>query len=203
MNVVIFGGFLGSGKTSMILSLAHYIAEKENSLGSRGLVIIENEIGEIGVDDKILKSNGYQVRELFAGCICCTLSADLTMMLNDLEDEIHPKWVIIECTGLAYPSKIIKTLEQYGIGIESIRTVTVIDAERWEELMTVAPVLTSTQVAEGDFLLINKIDLIDVEVLSEVESSVKKINERAKLYQLSATSKIRNNLWNEVIGIGE
>jgi G3E family GTPase len=113
MNIIIFGGFLGSGKTTTILSLAHYIVEKEKSSDKPNLVIIENEIGETGIDDKVLKSNGYSVKELFSGCICCTLSSDLTIMLNDIAEKVNPKWVIIECTGLAYPSKITDTLNKY------------------------------------------------------------------------------------------
>ena len=119
MNIIIFGGFLGSGKTSTILSLAHFIVEKGKKSDKPNLVIIENEIGEIGIDDKVLKSSGYSVNELFSGCICCTLSTDLVIMLNDISEKISPSWVIIECTGLAYPSKIINSLNKYGKGIES------------------------------------------------------------------------------------
>lgn len=202
MNIVIFSGFLGSGKTSAILSMARYISEKQEVSVRGGLVIVENEIGEIGIDNKILKHGGYQVKELFAGCICCTLSADLTTMLNELEDEYHPGWVIIECTGLAYPSKIIETLQRYGKGIESIRTVAVVDAERWEELMTVTPVLTTTQIQEGNFLLVNKIDRIEEVALSKVEAEVRKVNGSAKLYKLSALEGIGDRIWSEVTGIG-
>jgi len=202
MNIVIFSGFLGSGKTSAILSMARYISEKQEVSERGGLVIIENEIGEIGIDHKILKHGGYQVKELFAGCICCTLSADLTTMLNELEDDYHPGWVIIECTGLAYPSKIIDTLQRYGKGIESIRTVAVVDAERWEELMTVTPVLTATQIQEGNFLLVNKIDRIEEVTLSKVEVQVRKVNGSAKLYKLSALEGIGDRIWREVTGIG-
>lgn len=201
MNIIIFGGFLGSGKTSTILSLARFIVEKEKSSVKPNLVIIENEIGETGIDDKVLKSSGYSVKELFSGCICCTLSADLTTMLNDIAERINPKWVIIECTGLAYPSKITDTLNKYGKGIESIRTVTIIDSERWEELLEIAPVLVETQVAEGNTLLINKIDLITEHELKHIEKDVAAINSKAKVYKMSANISISNNIWEEVTKI--
>lgn len=77
MNVLLFGGFVGSGKTSLILSLAKYIlatkvgetATEGISDGKPSLVIIENEVGETSIDDKILKAQGLRVRELFSGCI--------------------------------------------------------------------------------------------------------------------------------------
>ncbi|MBO6010916.1 MAG: hypothetical protein J6P71_03850 [Oscillospiraceae bacterium] len=79
MKVLLLGGFLGSGKTSVLLRLAQYLVSRGE--GGSKVMIIENEIGEVGVDDKLLKSQGLQVRELFAGCACCSGGADL---INDI-----------------------------------------------------------------------------------------------------------------------
>lgn len=202
MNLIIFGGFLGSGKTSLILSLAHYLVENQGSVTS-DLVIIENEVGEIGIDDKVLKSGGFNVKELFAGCICCQLTADLITTLNDINEKINPKWVIIETTGLAYPSKILNSLEKYGKGIESIRTVAVADAERWDELTTITPVLIENQVSQGDTILINKIDLVTESELQQVENHVRQLNEKAVLYKVSGNKPVDNCIWEEVTEICE
>lgn len=197
MNLIIFGGFLGSGKTSLILSLAHFLVESTDSEKSN-LVIIENEVGEIGIDDKVLKSGGYSVRELFAGCICCQLTSDLITTLNDVNKNINPKWVIIETTGLAYPGKILGTINQYGKGIESIRTVTVVDAERWEELSDITPVLIENQVSQGDTILINKIDLVGEAELEKVQKRVEELNPKANIYKVSANTEIKDCIWKEV-----
>ena len=74
MNVLILGGFLGSGKTTSLMQLAKYLvatspAEKENKV-----MILENEIGQVGIDDEFLRSGGFQVSNLFSGCACCTVS---------------------------------------------------------------------------------------------------------------------------------
>ena len=42
MKILLVGGFLGSGKTSFILKLAHHMID---DLGISNIVIIENEIG--------------------------------------------------------------------------------------------------------------------------------------------------------------
>ena len=49
MKFLIVGGFLGSGKTSFILALARYLVQTR---GITKVAILENEIGEVGVDDK-------------------------------------------------------------------------------------------------------------------------------------------------------
>lgn len=54
MKVIVLAGFLGSGKTSVLLKLAKYIVKRDGEEGRTSVAIIENEIGEVGVDDKIL-----------------------------------------------------------------------------------------------------------------------------------------------------
>ena len=94
-----------------------------------------------------------------------------------------------------------RSLNKYGKGIESISTVTIIDSERWEELSTVAPVLVETQVAEGNTVLINKIDLITEDELVHIKKDLAKINSKAKVHKISANISINNNIWEEVTKI--
>lgn len=199
MNLIIFGGFLGSGKTSLILSLSHFLLENKNSVKSN-VVIIENEIGEIGVDDKVLEYSGLSVRELFSGCICCQLSSDLIITLNDIHEKIDPEWVIIETTGLAYPGRILSTLKEYGKNIDSIKIVTVVDGERFKELIAVTPVLITNQIADGDIILINKMDLVKEKELEQIKNHVKKLNSTASLHMLSANTSTDKDIWKEVTG---
>ena len=69
MQRVVVSGFLGAGKTTLLLELAKRYTE-----AGFKIAIIENEAGQQGIDGAILSSAGYQVREIYAGCICCTMS---------------------------------------------------------------------------------------------------------------------------------
>ena len=95
--VTILTGFLGSGKTTLM----NHILEDPNH-GMR-FAIIENEFGEVGVDEKILAENtDEEVVEVMNGCICCTVRGDLVVALNKLYEKISKfDAVIIETTGLA------------------------------------------------------------------------------------------------------
>jgi len=207
MNILLFGGFLGSGKTSIILQIAKYLVKtiEEGSStpqvdrGKPSLVIIENEVGETGIDDKILKSEGLSVRDLFAGCICCTLNAELTKCLNEIQEELSPKWVIIETTGMAFPHRIVDTITKYGQGIDSLKTIVVADAERWDELSTVMPGLIEGQISKADVILLNKIDCLEPEELSTVEKSVTRINPSALFYAISANNEVDPQIWREAV----
>jgi G3E family GTPase len=80
MKLLLVTGFLGSGKTSLILALARAARER-----GRRTAIIVNEIGEIGIDDQLMRRLDLDVWELTNGCICCTLTADLITTLQKLD----------------------------------------------------------------------------------------------------------------------
>ena len=88
MKTIILGGFLGSGKTSFILKLAHHMIE---DLGIKNIVIIENEIGEISVDGGFMQDTGVTVNELISGCICCSLAGDFKRAMRQVVDTYHPE----------------------------------------------------------------------------------------------------------------
>ena len=70
MKLLIIAGFLGSGKTTLLLQVAERLAAS-----SLRIAIIENEMGEVGVDGGYLGLEGLHVQELLGGCICCTLAS--------------------------------------------------------------------------------------------------------------------------------
>jgi G3E family GTPase len=90
MKVLIIGGFLGSGKTSVLLQLAKHIVAQEPKRDGTTVMIIENEIGDVGVDDKLLLSQGLAVKDLFAGCACCTSGGELLSDINTIMREVAP-----------------------------------------------------------------------------------------------------------------
>ena len=103
--VTILTGFLGSGKTTLL----NHILEDQNH-GLR-FAIIENEFGEIGVDEKILSEKAEdELIEVMNGCICCTVRGDLVVALKNLYKKISQfDAVIIETTGLADPAPVAQT----------------------------------------------------------------------------------------------
>ena len=201
MKVILFSGFLGSGKTSLILSMARFLVAKASVTGKPALVIIENEIGEIGIDEKVLSASGsYEIRELFSGCICCQMSVDLVTTLNDIAEKIHPEYVVIESTGLAYPGKILETINTYAKGISGILVISVVDAERWEVLFEITPFIVQEQVKGGDAIMVNKTDLLSAGGIQRVVESVAGINPESKIIKVSADLGVDDSVWEEVCG---
>ena len=192
MKILLLSGFLGSGKTSALLQLAQYLVGRSEK-GGTGVMIIENEIGEVGVDDKILKSGGLQVRELFAGCACCTGGADLLSDIRTIQRSVNPEWLIIEATGVAYPRQIRDSVESaFKI---PVRILSLADASRWKRLHAYMAQLIEAQVDAADCILLNKVDLTDEETAAAIVAELRGYNAAAEIFCVSANKPMDSAIW--------
>jgi len=178
--VTVLTGFLGSGKTTL---LNHILNDKSHGMK---FAVIENEFGEIGVDDKVLpESVDEEVIEVMNGCICCTVRGDLVEALKRLYKRIEQfDGVIIETTGLADPAPVAQTFfvdetisELYAL--DSI--ITVVDAKEIlvrlaEEKPEGVENESVEQVCFADKILLNKTDLSDEAKLTKIEAELRKLN---------------------------
>ena len=201
MKVLILGGFLGSGKTTLLLSLARYLVDSSRSGSVYKVVILEHEVGREGIDDKLLRGNGFNVENLFNGCACCTLAGELVSAAYEIEKEYDPDWLIVETTGLAYPGLIQDNLSA-GIGMES-RVCTVVDVSRWKRLMNAMRELFVGQTERADVILMNKTDLVSEQVLNDVERDIAKMNPDAVRIATSAVGHVEDYIWVVVLGVTE
>jgi CobW/HypB/UreG, nucleotide-binding domain len=76
--IAIVGGFLGAGKTTLILAAAKELERR----GIRSAVILNDQGNEL-VDTGYAMQNGLQSGEVTGGCFCCKLS-DLLRVMGEL-----------------------------------------------------------------------------------------------------------------------
>ena len=192
MKILLLSGFLGSGKTSALLQLASYLVRTSAKDGT-SVMIIENEIGEVGVDDKVLKARGLQVKELFAGCACCTGGADLLADIRTIRDSTAPDWIIIEATGVAYPLQIKESVEAcFHI---PVKILALADAKRWKRLHAYMAQLIEGQVENADCILLNKVDLVEEEEADAIVEELRGYNPTAAIHKVVANKTLDNALW--------
>lgn len=201
MKILILGGFLGSGKTTALLQLARYLAEASEPDRENKVIILENEVGEVGIDDAYLRGGGFRVDTLFAGCACCTVSGELVSAAVRIHKEMDPEWLVIETTGIAYPRNMQENLKS-AVGYES-RIVILVDAVRWNRLLVPMNNLLRGQLVGSDAVLINKTDLADAAALEKVESDILGFEPNAKIFRISALSVVPREVWQTVAGTGE
>lgn len=198
VKVIILSGFLGAGKTSVLLQMASRLTEMAPEVENR-LVIIENEVGDIGVDDRVLAgSAGYTVRNLFSGCICCTLTGELLASLKQLQCEIDPQFIIVEPSGVADASVLARRVGSYLAC--PVRVVGIADAARWELVVHAMEQLLANQTSAAHVVLLNKADLVDEETLVEVEKSIRTYNDTAPVLRIAANKNIDTEILDAAIG---
>ena len=130
-KIDIISGFLGAGKTTLIKKLL------SEALKGQQVVLIENELGEIGIDGGFLKDAGVNITEMNSGCICCSLVGDFGTALKDVITKFNPDRIIIEPSGVGKLSDVIKAVQ--GVAedapIELNSLVTVADANKCKMYM--------------------------------------------------------------------
>jgi len=177
--VTVLTGFLGSGKTTL---LNRILTEQHG----RKIAVIENEFGEVGVDNQLVIQSDEEIFEMNNGCICCTVRGDLLRILGRLlkrKDRLDA--ILIETTGLANPAPVAQTFfsdpemkEQFALDA----IVTVVDAKHIHLHLDDSPE-AQKQVAFADVILLNKTDLVAPAELDALEKRLKSINAVAKVHR--------------------
>jgi len=200
MKVIILGGFLGSGKTTALMQFARYLVDVSDPGKENKVVILENEVGEIGIDDQFLRGGGFTVNNLFAGCACCTVSGELVTAADRIVREMDPEWLVIETTGIAYPGLMRDNLKG-ALKLDS-RICVLTDASRWSRLRIPMEYLLRGQIECADVVLINKIDLVSAEALQDMERDILEFNAGVPITMISAIGEVPPEIWRAIAGAG-
>ncbi len=177
--VLIVGGFLGSGKTSL---LRHVLT------GSRDTAVIVNEFGAVGLDHELLRACEERVELVGGGCACCTRREDLVAVLRELLDARDRglqkcSRVVIETSGLADPAPIVFTVTndpmlRHHFFVE--RLVVTVDALNCTEQLATHPEARK-QVLVADELVITKVDLVQAETCHTIAGALRALNPAATI----------------------
>ncbi|PIL29877.1 transporter [Ganoderma sinense ZZ0214-1] len=152
--ITVFTGFLGAGKTTLILSLLPRLPKDYK------VVLLKNEFGDIEVDSQLTKQSSLAaVSEILNGCMCCVLVGQMKTALLEIREKFRPDRIFIECSGSAFPATLafqIRELEREtndDLKLDAI--ITVIDAENFAGYEDTSPT-ARMQASYTDLILINK-----------------------------------------------
>lgn len=201
--ITLLTGYLGSGKTTL---LNHILNNQEGYK----IAVIVNDIGEVNIDAELIQKGGVvsgnddSLVALQNGCICCTLNTNLLEQLQDIIATKKFDYIIIEASGICEPIPIAQTicaLEDAYIEykmpklcyLDSI--ISVVDAKRMsdefnsgEELLNESTEddITKLVIEQIEFcntIILNKIDEVTKEELSNVKNVLKALQPNATIIE--------------------
>lgn len=163
--VILFTGFLGAGKTSVI----NRLLQQDHG---RRIAAIVNDFGAINIDADLIETTGDDVIGLANGCICCTLQGDFLRTAKGLLSRTPPPdLVVIEASGIAEPQGIVEMVQDpmmwNTLSLDAILCVVGV-ADVAEDPARVSDPLWRGQVEQADFLLLTKSALVSGALAAEV-----------------------------------
>ena len=174
-KIDIISGFLGAGKTTLIKKLLG------EALKGQQVVLIENEFGEIGIDDGFLKDAGVNITEMNSGCICCSLVGDFGTALKDVITKFNPDRIIIEPSGVGKLSDVIKAVQ--GVAedapIELNSLVTVADANKCKMYMKNFGEFYNNQVESAHTIVLSRTQNMKQDKLEACVAMIREHNKEA------------------------
>ncbi|PKB90866.1 GTPase [Ewingella americana] len=180
--VTVLTGFLGAGKTTLLRQILHTQQEIK-------IAVIENEFGEMPLDNQLIGDRATRITTLSNGCICCTRSGELEAALLDLLDSVDKGDVqfdrlMIECTGMADPGPILQAFFAHDVICERYvldGVITLVDAVHVMSQLDQFP-LAQSQIGYADRILLTKTDVAGDN--PELTARLQPINARAPVYNM-------------------
>lgn len=180
IKIDIISGFLGAGKTTLIKKLF------QNGFNGEKVVLIENEFGDISIDSGFLKDSGVKIKEINAGCICCSLVGDFEIAIKDLVNQFHPDRIIIEPSGVGKLSDIINAVEKVKLSELQLNILaTVVDGKKAKMYLKNFGEFFLNQIEAANTVIISKTENLSEEQIDELINIIKEHNEHANIITTS------------------
>jgi G3E family GTPase len=179
--ITVVAGFLGAGKTTLL----NHILQGEHG---RRVAVVVNDFGSINIDAELITEVGDGMVSLANGCICCSIRTDLigaVLRMTDLPE--RPEYIVIESSGVADPAGIVSSFLEPEIWdtVQLDAVITVVDAEQLLSLPDEETRLARAQVAGGDLVVLNKVDLVNEAKLTQVRAWLREIRPGVPVFETS------------------
>lgn len=168
--VTVIGGYLGSGKTTLVNHLLR--------AGTERVAVLVNDFGDVDIDTSLIEHDDGETITLANGCICCSLVDGLAAALATVTAlDPRPERLVIEASGVADPATVAAYGHGPGLVLDAV--VVLVDAETIRRRATDRYVGDTVrgQLPSADIVVVNKVDLVD---RAEVDAVVALVEERVR-----------------------
>jgi G3E family GTPase len=189
---IMVGGFLGAGKTTVMLRLGQHLAARGVRVG-----LVTNDQSSGLADTTLLSASGFPVEEITGGCFCCRFNS-LTEAAERLTARVMPDVFLAEpvgsCTDLkatvSYPLRRMYgdnfSVAPFSVLLDPVRAMRVLGLEEGRRFSDKVLYVYGKQLEEADVLVINKIDTVAPARLAALRTALRERWPRAGLFEVSA-----------------
>jgi len=176
-KIDIVSGFLGAGKTTLIKKLL------SEALNGSKTVLIENEFGEIGIDGGFLEDSGIEIKEMNAGCICCSLVGDFGSSLKEVIEKYQPERILIEPSGVGKLSDVMKAVDNTAsdLDVQVNSAVAVVDASKTKMYIKNFGEFFINQIEYAGTIILSRTDKASAEKIAEAVALIREHNAQATI----------------------
>ena len=176
MEIQIISGFLGTGKTTFL--------NKYLPLLPGLTAVVENEFGEVGLDGALLKDD-IPVKELSAGCICCSLALDLQVGIAEIAERFKPDRIIIEPSGIGKLSDVMLACEKARdkVDIDITKRIVLVDACDCEVFAEEFGQFYSNQIEYANVIFLSNVQEATNEEMQGALETIRGLNSDVIIYE--------------------
>lgn len=205
LRLMLVGGFLGAGKTTMLRTTAERLVGQGLKVG-----LVTNDQAAHLVDTGILRGAGSAVAEVAGGCVCCRFE-DFVGSLKELMRSIDPDVIVCEpvgsCTDIS--ATVINPLKEIYGELFSIAPFSVlVEPKRIEQLCGAGSMkalpdsvlhILRTQLEEADMVLLNKVDTLSKDDLGRLRGLLERDLPGRPVLEVSALTGAGVDAWLNVV----
>jgi G3E family GTPase len=171
--ILLVAGFLGAGKTTVV---NHLLA----NAGGRRIAAVVNDFGAINIDAELIAGASDGVVSLSNGCICCSLEGDLLRTIATLlRRDPRPEFIVIETSGVADPSDIVRNLMDPVLWREAPLETVLCVVDATQPAARLDDALLRSQLRAADIVALSKVDLADAAACTEIRDAVRALRPAA------------------------
>jgi G3E family GTPase len=175
--ILLVAGFLGAGKTTVVNRI---LAQAEG----RRIAAVVNDFGAINIDAELIAGASDGVVSLTNGCICCSLEGDLLRTLAGLlRRDPRPDYIVIETSGVADPTDIVRNLMDPVIWKEAPLETVLCVMDATTPVAKLDDTLFHSQLRAADVVALSKTDLVDEAKVERVRNAASAVRRSAVIVE--------------------
>lgn len=196
-RMLVLGGYLGAGKTTLAVNLAKTLKERRD----KSVAIIMNDQGDVLVDTEYSKDAGFDTCDIMGGCFCTNFDKFVSSA-RTLVNTGKPDIIIAEPIGTStnIMSSVVAPMRSlhpdefsvapFTVVVDCVRVLDVLSDKKERDIDTV-DIIPAHQMKEAEVIVLTKTDLVDADTIAKIRKAIDAILPGIRMIETSSAD-LRN-----------